>query len=41
MQFNSFILGDKEASKRADDLLDGAVLCGERRLPRAADEEGR
>jgi hypothetical protein len=27
VQLNSFVMGDKEASKRSDDLLDAAVYC--------------
>jgi hypothetical protein len=27
MQLNSFVMGDKEASKRSDDLLDATVYC--------------
>jgi hypothetical protein len=38
-QINSFVLGDREASKRADDLLDAAVVRSVGRIPSAAREE--
>ena len=45
-QLNSFVLGDKEAAKRADDLLDCAVYAASitfRQMPpmRRWDLEGR